>query len=174
MNNIYDVLKKDHVEIISLLDELLTLSQDDDYSEVVIKQIEKNLIPHARAEESVFYNSIRAVSDNKDIMHSFKEHMEAEMLLRNLQMKDKTDMDWKETASKLKKALQHHIEEEEGKIFSEARKIFNEQEAVMMSKAFEELKGKVEDEGGLKTSIDMVVNLMPPRFVEKLKSLGSE
>jgi len=171
--DIYENLKKDHDEIISLLDELLTLDREDDYSEVVIKQIEKNLIPHSRAEEAVFYNSIRAVSDNKDVMHSFKEHMEAEMLLRNLQMKEKTDMDWKETAKKLKKALEHHIEEEEGKIFSEAKRIFNEQEATMMSKAFQELKDKTEDEGAMKTSIDMVVNLMPPRFVDKLRNLGT-
>lgn len=171
--DIYESLKNDHDEVIGLLNELLKLDEDDDYREVLIKQIEKNLIPHSRAEEAVFYNSIRAVSDNADVMHSFKEHMEAEVLLRNLQLKEKTDMNWKETAMKLKKALEHHIEEEEGKLFNVAKKIFNEKEAKMMSKAFQELKNKTEDEGAIKTSIDMVVNLMPPRFVDRLKNLGS-
>ena len=172
--DIYTLLENDHVEVKELLDELLALDNDDDYRMVLIQQIEKALIPHSRAEESVFYNSIRALkSDTSDVMHSYKEHAEAETYLRALQVKEKADLDWKATAQKLKTALEHHIAEEEGKIFEEGRSLFSDEEARMMGDAFEELKGKVETEGVLKTSFDMVVNLMPPRFIEKIRGLKS-
>lgn len=172
--DIYTTLKKDHDKVKYLLSELVDLENDDSYREVLIDQIAHELIPHSRAEESVLYNSIRAVSsDNSDIMHSFKEHIEVEGLLRALQLKDSTDMDWKSTAFKLQKSFLHHVSEEEGKIFSEAKKIFSETEASMMGSAFEALKSKASENGFVKNSIDMVVNLMPPRFVEKVKSFGS-
>lgn len=170
--DIYTLLKNDHDEIKDLFDELIKLDEKDSYRSVLVEQIKSALIPHARAEESVFYNAIRAAkSDKTDVMHSYKEHMEAETLLRTLQLKDSTDMDWKETAIKLKGALEHHIAEEEGKIFNEARSIFSQDEVNMMGVAFEKLKAKVGQEGFLKTSFDMVVNLMPPRFIDKMRNL---
>lgn len=170
--DIYTCLQNDHNEIKDLLDELIKLDEKDSYRSVLVEQIKSGLIPHSRAEESVFYNAIRAVnSDKSDVLHSYKEHMEAETLLRTLQLKDSTDMDWKETAIKLREALTHHISEEEGKIFTEARAIFSDDEANMMGDAFEQLKAKVSQEGFLKTSFDMVVNLMPPRFIEKMRGL---
>lgn len=172
--DIYTTLKNDHDELKGLLDELIALDENDDYRTVLVSQIEKALVPHARAEESVFYNSIRAMSSDKsDVMHSFKEHLEAEGLLRGLKVKEGTQMDWKSTAKKLKEALEHHIQEEEGKIFNEARQIFNEDDAQKMAEAFTQMKEKVAQEGFMKTSFDMVVNLMPPRFVDKVKNLGS-
>lgn len=172
--DIYTILKNDHVEVKELLDELIALKADDDYRMVLIEQIEKALIPHARAEESVLYNSIRALkSDTSAVMHSYKEHATAETYLRALQIKDKADLEWKATAEKLRIALNEHIQEEEGKIFTEARNLFSDDEANMMGAAFEELKAKVEKEGFLKTSFDMVVNLMPPRFIEKVRGLKS-
>lgn len=172
--NIYDALKTDHLELKEVLNELVNLQQDDDYRMILIEQIATSLIPHARAEESVFYNSIRAVSsDNSPVMHSYKEHLEAEALLRTLQVKDKANFDWKSTAQKLKVVLEHHIQEEENRIFVEAKKYFSDQEADMMGDAFQKMKQKVAKEGFLKNSFDLVVNLMPPRFIEKVKGLGS-
>ena len=104
-------------------------------------------------------------------MHGYQEHMEAETLLRTLQAADKIDAAWKQTAQKLKKALEHHIEEEEGKIFNVAQHLFTEEEAVMMAEAFEQLKPEVREEGFLRTTIDMVANLMPPRFAASLRTM---
>lgn len=171
--DIYSILKDDHENLKVILDELIKLDADDDYREVLVAQIKSELIPHSRAEEAVFYNSIRAVgSDNSKVMHSFKEHMEAETMLGALQVKEKTNLNWKETAIKLKEALEHHIQEEEGKIFSEAKSIFSNEEAEMMGKAFQKMKVDVKDHGFLKGSFDLIINLMPPRFVNQLKGMS--
>lgn len=172
--DIYTLLKADHAELKEWLTELCTLEENDDYRFVLIENIASSLIPHSRAEESVFYNAIRASdADSGGVMHAFKEHMEAEGLLRVLQVKDKSEGHWKNTALKLKEGVEHHIQEEESKIFAIAQKIFTEDEAAKIGEAFLKLKAEVSDHGFVQNSFDLVANLMPPRFVERVKGLGS-
>lgn len=171
--NIYQALKEDHEELLGLLDELCSLDKDDDYRFTLIEEIRDNLIPHSRAEESVFYNTLRALNaDNKKVMHGYQEHLEAETLLRALQVMDKMNLDWIDTALKLRKALSHHIREEETEIFAIAQEVFSDEESEAMAEAFLELKPKIEEQGFLKNSFDMVRNLMPPRLADKMKDMG--
>ena len=171
---IYDLLKQDHEEVRGMLKELLALKDDDEYRFVLIEEIKNALIPHARAEESVFYNTIRAVDADKSITaHAYKEHMEAETYLRTLQVKDKVNADWRSTAQKLFDSLEHHIQEEETTIFDEAKNIFTKEEAEMMGEAFEKLKPSYEGDGLVKNTVDMVVNMLPPRLADKIRNIGS-
>jgi hemerythrin-like domain-containing protein len=166
---IYDHLKQDHAVVQGLLTELVNLAEDDDYRSVLIDQIASALIPHARAEESVFYNTIRAVdSDTGEVMHGYKEHLEAEGTLRMLQAMNKSDMSWKATARKLKESLEHHIHEEETQIFAQGKRIFSAQEAESIGEAFIELKDKIAEQGGLANAFELVKNLIPPRFLDKM------
>ncbi len=173
---IYDALMKDHDKVQGLMDELCSLNEGDDKRRhALIDQIRDDLIPHSRAEETVFYNSMRALSSANDVvLHGFEEHMMAETLLRTLQVADKIDMGWKATAVKLRDALNHHIKEEEGKIFTIAKQMFTEEEAVMMAEAFEELKPEIKKQGLVKTTVDLVANLLPPRIAAKLKTFNVE
>lgn len=170
---IYEALKRDHEEVKGLLDELVSLRNDDDYRYVLIDEIRNHLIPHSRAEESIFYNTLRAVNaDKKTVFHGFQEHLEAETLLRTLQLMDKMNVEWKATAEKLRDAIYHHVEEEESEIFAEARAAFTKEEAVAMCEAFEQLKPKIEQEGFVKNTVDMVINMMPPRLADKIRNIG--
>lgn len=170
---IYEALKKDHEAIKDLLDELVALQPDDEYRYVVIEEIRNLLIPHSRAEESVFYNSLRAVNaDKKIVFHGFQEHLEAETLLRTLQVMDKVNMDWKGVAEKLREAITHHVQEEETEIFDEAINAFTPEESIAMADAFEQLKPKIEQEGFVKNTVDMVINLMPPRLADRIRNIG--
>lgn len=172
--DIYQALKNDHVQIQNLIKELVALDTEDDYRTILVDQIEKEFIPHSRAEEAVFYNSIRALrSDTSKVMQSYKEHFKAELLLRELKVREGLEvMDWKETAVGLQKALEEHIYEEENEIFEEARTLFNSEEAFKMGHSFITLKEKISDEGFFKTSFDFIENLMPPRFVDQVKEIG--
>lgn len=172
---IYEALKKDHDDVKELLDELVSLREDDEYRYVLIEEIRNHLIPHTRAEESVFYNTLRAVNaDKKVVFHGYQEHLEAETLLRTLQVMDRMNMDWKATAKKLRDAVYHHIEDEESEIFAEARAAFTREESEAMCDAFEQLKPKIQQEGFVKNTLDMVINLMPPRLSDKLRSFGGD
>nr|WP_295906258.1 hemerythrin domain-containing protein [uncultured Bdellovibrio sp.] len=170
--DIYQALKKDHVVVRGLLNDLVNLPEGDKEGKFqLINKIRDELIPHARAEESVFYNSLRSLNLTKDIaMEGYKEHMEAETLLRMLQLQDKTKMDWKNTAQKLRQALEHHIAEEEGRMFEAAMNNFTEEEAQMFGEAFERLKPQIKEQTIVGTTLDMVANLMPPRFSELFRN----
>ena len=172
---IYEALKKDHEELRSLLNELVSLSENDESrGSELIKQIRDELIPHARAEESVFYNSMRSLDAAKEIvMDGYKEHMEAETLLRSLQAMDKINADWTSTAKKLREDLEHHIKEEEGKIFNVAKQLFTDEEATMMCEAFEKLKPEVREEGFMQNTLDLIANVMPPRFASSIRAAST-
>lgn len=173
--SIYNSLTKDHDQIKMLLNELIATNPGEEVRDGLIDEIRDELVPHSRAEEAVFYNSLRALDEAKDIiMHAYKEHMEAETLLRSLQVQGKIDMGWKETARKLREALLHHIQEEEGRIFNVAQQLFTDEEAEMMANAFEKLKPEIEDEGFMQTSLELIVNLMPQRFAPSLRAINLE
>ena len=168
---IYDALKKDHVKVLSLLDELISLGEKDKGRELLVQEIRDELIPHSRAEEKLFYNSIRALdADSGKVMHSFAEHFAAETLLRSLQVGEKVNVNWKKTAKALREALSNHIREEETELFALAQKVLTDQEAEQIGLAFERLKPEIKEEGFMKTSLDMVANLMPPRLNKAMLS----
>lgn len=169
---IYEELKKDHDKVLMLMDELIGLREDEEERRgSLVEQIRDELVPHARAEESVYYNSLRMLDATKDMaMHGYTEHMAAEGLLRMLQVKDATNMDWKATARKLRDALEHHIREEEGEMFDAGKQLFTNEEAIMMGEAFNAMKPEVREEGMMKNTLDMMINLMPPRLRDTFAS----
>lgn len=171
--DIYEALKKDHDEIQILLDELVLLQKDDDYRFVVLEQIKSVLVPHFRAEEQVFYNTLRAIAPEKEILkHNHREHLEAEAFLRSLQLMNNMDNKWKPLAEKFKNAIEDHVQKEEGEIFLEAKKNLSTDEARIMGETFEKIRPQIGKEGMLQTTFDMMVSMLPPRISEGLRHLG--
>lgn len=169
---IYDALKKDHEKLKPLLNELIESAKADEKIRVrIIAQIRDELIPHARAEEAVFYNSLRTIDGAKELVaHSYAEHLEAETILRSLQAMEIVNADWTKLAMKLKEGILHHIEEEEGRVFEGAKKVLAVEEAQMMAQAFEKMKPEIRDSGFIENTMDLVVNMMPQRFAEPLRN----
>ncbi len=169
---IYEALKKDHEEVKQLLNELLSLPDNDERQHgPLIAKIRDALVPHSRAEEAVFYNSLRLIDSTAKLgLHGYSEHLAAESLLRTLQVKGKIDADWKMTARELKAALEHHISEEETEMFTAGRALFTDEEAEAMGAAFEKMKPELKEEGMIGTTIEMLKNIMPTRFTDAFVS----
>lgn len=161
--NIYDILKKDHETVRGLLDQLASAEEAKSRTPLINK-ISEELVPHSRSEEWVLYNLLRDLDQSKDVvMHSFQEHVKAETLLRALQVSETVHIKWQSGVEKLREELNHHIEEEEGKVFSAAKKVLSEQEAQLLGKAFQEAKSKV-GSNFLSSQFELLMNLMPQRF----------
>lgn len=172
--NIYEILEQDHQTVLGLLDSLVA-TDDLKESEKLINKIASELIPHSRAEEAVLYNSIRDISTASEVVaHSYGEHMKAEALLRSLQVTGAIKVNWTEGGKKLKEALSHHIQEEQTKVFSAAKKLFTEEEAVSMGEVFNKLKPIIEEQSVLGQSMEMLKNLMPSRLRDKFSVLSTE
>lgn len=171
---IYESLKKDHDTVKQLLSQLISLNESETKQRsVLVAQIRDELIPHSRAEEAVFYNSMRLLDETKSLaMHGYREHLEAETLLRTLQLLDATNLSWKETAYKLKESLEHHIEEEEGEMFAAAQGLFTAEEAVVLDEVFKKMKPEIKEEGLMMNTLEMVKNMMPPRLTDAISDLA--
>ncbi len=153
---IYEALEKDHKHLKHLLNKLVALKDDDELRFFFIEQIRRLLFSHARAEESVFYNTLQEVDAVKNIiLHGYQAHLEAESLLRSLQVMNKMNLSWKGTAKKLKDKLEEHFEEEETGIFDEARSAFSDLEAEAIGVSFNELRQKIEQDGVLTSTFDL-------------------
>lgn len=141
---IYDILKKDHDKIKSLLTELIILDEGDEkwYSALIV-QLREQIIPHSRAEEDVFYDAIHLHAKAKNVaLHGYQEHLMIEYSLRTLLSKDKVDFDWKSTVMELKNIIENHLIEEENALFPIAKILFTDDEARMMGKDFLRLRSE--------------------------------
>ena len=112
--SIYQAIRNDHLKLKSLLNDLVELEKDDEFRMTLIEDLGKQLIPHIRAEEAIFYNTLRGVNaDKKLLFHAFQEHIEIEGLFRSLQVLDKFKLNWLPTAKKLQDIIFRHIQNEE-------------------------------------------------------------
>lgn len=171
MPTIYEVLKKDHVTVKGLLTELVSMKEDSPRRGELVQKIADELIPHARAEEAVFYNSLRSVPVvGGEAWHGYREHMMAETLLRTLQVAETIDAGFLTVANKLKDTLEHHIQEEETELFNLARGVVTEEEATQMAGAFETMKAKVQEKSAVGSTIEMIANMMPKRFSDSFQN----
>ena len=173
--NIYEVLSDDHKKVKQLLNDLVSLENSSFLRRTeLVKKIRDEFIPHARAEEAVFYNTLRLVDESKSIArHGYMEHMEAEGLLRLLQTMDAFNTTWKPTAKKLKSIVDNHIFEEENETFLRAQELITEDDAVAMANTFSAMKPEIKEEGLMKTTLDMFANLMPPKFTERFRKFDA-
>jgi hemerythrin superfamily protein len=170
---IYEALKKDHVKVLGILNQLIDSKHSDEKIwKDLVQELRDELIPHARAEEAVFYNSLREIDASKKLaVEAYGEHMMAENLLRTLQATSFVNLEWQGVAKKLRDALKHHIADEEGKMFQAAKALFLEQETEMMGLAFEKMKPEIRGENIMQTTLDMVANMMPDRLRSGFKKL---
>ncbi|MCO4755905.1 MAG: hemerythrin domain-containing protein, partial [Bacteriovoracaceae bacterium] len=98
----------------------------------------------------------------------YKEHFEIESMLRGLQFMDRLDANWRPMARKLRELLMTHIKEEENEIFKLCKSVFNPLQAEQMGEMFRTLKPQIEQEGDTQTTLDMMVNLLPPKYSAKV------
>lgn len=172
--DIYQALTHDHNQLKPLLDKLVVATENDQSTKALLDQIRDLLIPHSRAEEAVFYNTLRGFPAQKEqISHSFNEHMQAEVLLRTMRGLEKINIEWTAAAKKLRETIFHHISEEEGKVFDQARQILLAEEAKQLGLAFEEAKRQASQQSGMKNTVDMVANMLPKNLGDRIRS-GAE
>src|SRR5690606_17538354 len=134
-----------------------------------LDQLRRGVIAHAHAEEAILYNALREADQSKGlVMHSYNEHLMAETEIRALGAAKLIDANWTSMVEKLRKDLLHHIEEEESRVFDGARQVFTDEEAVQLGAAFERMKLETAKGGDsmVKSTIDLIANLLPPRLTD--------
>lgn len=161
--NIYDILKNEHVNLKAALSQLAA-AEEPKQREALIAEVADKMVPHSRAEEAVLYNLLRDMDEAGDLVkHSYQEHVKAETILRGLQVSEAVSVNWQSGVEMLRKDLNHHIAEEEGKVFPAAQKLLSDSDAEALGAAYLKLKDHM-GSGVIASQIELVGNLVPQRF----------
>lgn len=144
MNDFFQLLKKDHVAIKGILGKLVE-TKELKKREELFHALRIALVPHMKAEERAFYAPLVTKEEaREDAMEGIEEHHVSVMVLKELEKLPKSVDQWKAKIKVFKELVEHHIKEEESKIFKSAKKTFkkNELEDDIMKK-FKKEKEKI-------------------------------
>ena len=121
------LLKADHDKVKRLLNELETTTERGIKTRAeLFSTIKGELTIHEIIEEEIFYPELKAHPRAKDIvLEGYEEHHVVDTLMKELEELDVEDERWGAKALVMKENIEHHIEEEEGEMFRDARQVFD-------------------------------------------------
>ncbi|QMT59816.1 hemerythrin domain-containing protein [Legionella sp. PC997] len=127
--DIYEYLKMDHDHVAHLFDQFKE-SELPARRKQIMSLIAQELLIHAHSEQETFYEALKQYDLTKeDATHGKKEHKEIENQIKLILHSKEYGSPWVNQVNKLKKIVEHHVDEEEGTIFENARKVLSKEEA---------------------------------------------
>ncbi|MDZ8050829.1 MAG: hemerythrin domain-containing protein [Aulosira sp. ZfuVER01] len=143
--NILSLIEAEHRQVEKLFAEIEKADSNELYE--CFNEIYKALTLHAKSEELVFYPAMREYEETEQYIEEAEaEHEEAKILLEEIKSLKPTDSEFKTKINSLKKAVQHHVKEEEIEIFSAISECMSEQQLSELGKEFQKTKAKLEEE----------------------------
>ena len=143
MVDIYEYLKLDHEKVAKLFKLYDTAPSEKNKLEIVA-MLNKELTVHAISEEETFYKVLeRHRESKKEALHGEKEHQEIKDKLAEIIQIKHANPTLDAKVKKLKEIVEHHVSEEEGKIFKEAKDVLSKEMALAIKEQMHYLKGKL-------------------------------
>lgn len=132
--SIYTFLKDDHKKMKKIMNQIDKMGPEADESKnESFNDLKKLLISHSKAEEKAFYTPLKKYDVNEaEVEHGAQEHEEVKELLVELTNRSLAGSAWQQKFKRLKNLVEHHIDEEESKIFSDAKSVLNEKDENLM------------------------------------------
>ena len=145
MNEFFQMLKEDHEAVKDILGQLVeTKETAPKKREELFQKLRMELVPHMKAEESVFYPPLVAKPVSRDdAMEGVEEHHVSEMVLKELETTPKGEDRWGAKMTVFKELVEHHIEDEQSKVFKSAEEALSSEELQAIMKQFEQEKQAV-------------------------------
>src|SRR5690242_14602033 len=123
--NAIKLLTDDHAKVKKLFREYekLTKKEDQEGKEELAQQICKELTIHAQLEEEIFYPAAReAIKDDDLLNEALVEHSSAKDLISEIKSMKMDDPMYDAVVTVLGEYVNHHVQEEEEKMFPKAQK----------------------------------------------------
>jgi hemerythrin-like domain-containing protein len=145
------LLKTDHDKVKKLLTELeSTTERGVKTRSELFSTIKAELTVHEIIEEEIFYPELKAHPKAQDIvLEAFEEHHVVDLLMSELESLDVSDETWGAKALVMKENIEHHIEEEEGEMFTQARRVFDKEELENLGERMAARKESAKQELGI-------------------------
>ncbi|GGE30585.1 hemerythrin [Marinicauda pacifica] len=142
MADIYEAITKDHDKARDLMKQIMdTTNRAAKKREELFETFKLDMWSHNKIEEALFYEPLRGAKETRgDAMEAVNEHHVAGGLLEELDVMPKDSEAWIGKFTVLKELLEHHMEEEENEIFSDARKVIAKDRAEELGDKFQSRK----------------------------------
>jgi hemerythrin superfamily protein len=149
--NALTLLKTDHDKVKRLLAELeSTTERGVKTREELFATIQRELTVHEIIEEEIFYPALKNHPKATDIvLEAYEEHGVVDTLMGELEGLPVDDETWGPKAKVMKENIEHHIEEEEGEIFKQARQVFDDAELAELGRQMDDRKRSAMHELGM-------------------------
>jgi hypothetical protein len=124
------LLKADHDDVKALLKKLDETTERADKTRTEgFAKLKTMLQAHEAIEEEILYPALKEFAKTRDIaFEAYEEHHVVDMILGELEATPVDDEEWTAKFTVMKENLEHHIEEEEGEMFKQARQVMDESE----------------------------------------------
>jgi hypothetical protein len=121
--NAIALLKEDHQKVKDLFDRFEETNGSARKAKIVSEAL-MELKVHATVEERLFYPAVRQKIDDKEgvMDEADEEHHVAKVLIAELEKMSRDEDHWEAKFTVLAESVRHHIKEEEGKMFKQAKK----------------------------------------------------
>jgi hemerythrin superfamily protein len=138
------LLKDDHRKVKKLLAELeSTTERGVKTREELFTKVKQELVVHEAIEEEIFYPALKEHPKTKEIaLEGYEEHHVVDTVMAEIEGVAYDDEKWGAKFTVMKENLEHHIEEEEGEMFKQARQVFDQDELAQLG---ESMKARKED-----------------------------
>jgi hemerythrin-like domain-containing protein len=124
----FELLKNDHAKVSTLFDRIEPAT-DATTRQQLFAQLKQELDLHAHIEETVLYPVLKGMAETRDITEEgYEEHQEVKDLLAELEETPADSEEWSDMIMELRENVEHHVEEEEGEMFTKAREVLSEQQ----------------------------------------------
>ena len=119
-----EMLKEDHAKVKKAFKEFEKLDRaDTETCRQLVQTVCEDLKVHTTLEEEIFYPAVREAIEDEDLMNEAAvEHETAKMLIDQLENMEPDDPNYHATFTVLGEYVMHHVKEEEGEMFPEAKK----------------------------------------------------
>jgi len=144
--NAVAMLKSDHQTVKELFDRFEKTSDSSAKAHIVTQALTELKI-HATVEEELFYPALRQeINDEEGIMdEADEEHHVAKILIAELEKMTGDEEHWEAKFTVLAESVRHHIKEEEGKMFRQAKE--TEIDFVALGEQMAQLKEQLLQQG---------------------------
>jgi hemerythrin superfamily protein len=140
--NAFDLLKRDHQAVSQLFEKLASLGPKAHKTrENLFERLKDDLQVHAEIEERIFYPALQEQDETRDLaVKALEEHRQVKQALKDMEALSPGDEQWTARLTALQKSVQHHVREEEEKIFKSARQVLGEDRIKQMGQQLQKEK----------------------------------
>lgn len=127
--NAFDLLMMDHQKVSGIFDRLeMNDGGVAGSRQQLFQQLKTELTVHAHVEETIFYPALKEHEETRELVaEAYDEHAAVKDLLNEMDAMSPGDGGWDDLLAELRENVEHHVEEEEGDLFEQARLVLSDE-----------------------------------------------